>query len=300
MKLFATLLLVLSFSASADTTDIRTFLYSGTTDSVSLNLSTEKTRTEYRNVRVPATCYRTVTRRVCSPVRQCDRRGNCRTVNRCRPVTQRVPYRCMRTVRQSYQVHDYYVETQAEFDFALPAEMDPIREEISLRMNGEAASLNVNSSRNYFLVLDRQNRTESRRAGVKYVNLTYKVRLVSAEAAKRVLSNGIQNVKLRSGVLSFTLGEGFNLNEFTQQIRIFQNRRLGTDPLLLDKYLSNNEADIQTINNGTEITIDLNSLGINLPSKMRVILDTAYNIDVNKVLNRDEIKTDASANWIFR
>ena len=42
MKLFATLLLVLSFSASADTTDIRTFLYSGTTDSVSLNLSTEK------------------------------------------------------------------------------------------------------------------------------------------------------------------------------------------------------------------------------------------------------------------
>lgn len=300
MKLITTILMVLSFSVSADTTDMRTFLLSGDTNSISLNLSTEKTRTEYRWVNVPSTCYRTVTRRVCRPVRQCDNRGNCRTINRCRPVTQRVPYRCMRSVRQSYEVLDYIVETAANFDFALPQDLSAVREEMTLKMVGERAQLSVNSSKNFFLVLDAQNRVERRESGVKYVDLTYKVRLVSAEAAKNVLDSGIQNVKLTSGVLTFSLGAGFNLNDFTQQIRIYKNRRLGSDTLLLDRNLASNEADIQQTNNASSISIDLNELGISLPSKMRVILDTKYNIDINKVLNRGEIKTEASANWIFR
>lgn len=300
MKLITTILMVMSFAVSADTTDIRTFLLAGDTNNVSLNLTTEKTRTEYRWVNIPSTCYRTVTRRVCRPVRQCDRRGNCRTINRCRPVTQRVPYRCMRQVRQSYQVLDYYVETTANFDFALPQDLGAVREEMTLQMTGERAQLSVNSSKNFFLVLDGQNRVERREAGVKYIDLTYKVRFVSAEMAKNVLNGGIQNVSLSSGVLNFTLGAGFNLNDFTQQIRIFRNRRLGSDTLLLDRNLASNEANIQTTNNASNVTIDLRSLGIELPSKMRVILDTKYNIDINKVLNRGEIKTDASANWIFR
>ena len=300
MKLITTILMVLSFSVSADTTDMRTFLLSGDTNSVSLNLSTEKTRTEYRWVNIPSTCYRTVTRRVCRPVRQCDNRGNCRTINRCRPVTQRIPYRCMRSVRQSYEVLDYIVETTASFDFALPQDLSAVREEMTLKMVGERAQLSVNSSKNFFLVLDAQNRVERRESGVKYVDLTYKVRLVSAEAAKNVLDSGIQNVRLASGVLTFSLGAGFNLNDFTQQIRIYKNRRLGSDTLLLDRNLASNEADIQQTNNASAISIDLSELGISLPSKMRVILDTKYNIDINKVLNRGEIKTEASANWIFR
>ena len=300
MKLITTLLMALAFSAQADTTDIRTFLLAGDTNNVTVNLSTEETRTEYRWVNVPSTCYRTVMRRVCRPVRQCDRRGNCRTVNRCRRVAQRVPYRCMRQVRRAYEVHDYYVETTASFDFALPEDLDLVREEMTLTMTGETAKLSVDSSKNFFLILDNQIRNESREAGLKRVDLVYKVRLVSAQKAKDVLNNGIQNVRLSSGVLTFTLGEGFNLNDFTQQIRIFKNRRLGTDTLLLDRNLASNETDIQNTNNASNITIDLKELGIQLPSKMRVILDTKYNIDEQKVLNRGDIQTEASANWIFR
>ncbi|MAZ48913.1 MAG: hypothetical protein CME65_10135 [Halobacteriovoraceae bacterium] len=206
----------------------------------------------------------------------------------------------MRSVRQSYEVLDYIVETTASFDFALPQDLSAVREEMTLKMVGERAQLSVNSSKNFFLVLDAQNRVERRESGVKYVDLTYKVRLVSAEAAKNVLDSGIQNVRLTSGVLTFSLGAGFNLNDFTQQIRIYKNRRLGSDTLLLDRNLASNEADIQQTNNASAISIDLSELGISLPSKMRVILDTKYNIDINKVLNRGEIKTEASANWIFR
>lgn len=295
------LLIVMSSSVFADTTDIREFLFDGASTVEEVNLSTEKTRTEYRTITVPATCYRIERTRQCRRERVCDSNGRCRTVQRCRPVTRRIPYRCMRQETRAIQVHDYYVETNVRFEFSLPNSQEMVRENIRMKMVGERADLSVQGSKNFFLVLDAQNRTESREAGVKYVNLLYKVRLVSAAQAKSVLGRGIKNVKLRRGVLTFTLGAGFNLNDFAQQIRIFQNRRLGSDTLLLDKFLSANETDIQSTANASNITIDLNQLGINLPSKMRVILDTTLStIDTNKILNRGEIDTMANANWVFR
>jgi hypothetical protein len=206
----------------------------------------------------------------------------------------------MRQETRAVQVHDYYVETNVRFEFALANTSDAVRENFNMKMVGERAELTVKGSKNYFVVLDLQRRNESRQAGVKYVDLLYKVRLVSANQARSVLGNGIKNVKLRSGVLTFSLGAGFNLSEFAQQIRIFQNRRLGSDTLLLDKYLSANETDIQTTNNASNVSIDLNALGVKLPSKMRVILDTSYNLDENKILNRGEIELKANANWVFR
>lgn len=294
------LVLAISSSVFADTTDLREFLYTGANTVEELNLSTEKTRTEYRTVTVPSICYRIVRTRQCTNRRVCDNNGNCRRVRRCFPVTRRVPYNCMRQETRAVQVHDYYVETNVRFEFALANTSDAVRENFNMKMVGERAELTVKGSKNYFVVLDLQRRNESRRAGVKYVDLLYKVRLISANQAKSVLGNGIKNVKLRSGVLTFSLGAGFNLSEFAQQIRIFQNRRLGSDTLLLDKYLSSNETDIQTTNNASNVSIDLNALGVKLPSKMRVILDTSYNLDENKILNRGEIELKANANWVFR
>ena len=133
------------------------------------------------------------------------------------------------------------------------------------------------------------------------VEVVYKVNFTPAEGASSVLQNGIQNVKLRSGVLTFTLGAGFNLEDFSQQIRIFKNRRLGRDPLLLNRFLTKSETNVQTASNSTIIKIDLKNLGIKLPSKMRVILDTKIKgLGDSTVLNANEVKTSASANWIFR
>lgn len=301
---------LLSTAVLADTSAVETLLYDGYNTVEEMNLSTEKTKTEYRNVRVPSTCYRTEYRQRCRTTPPqcrtvCDRNGNCR--NRCAParrvcntVPVQVPYSCMRTERRAYQVHDYYVETNVRFQFNTADVSDIVREELTMRMTGETASLSANGSNNYFLVLDRQSRNESRSSGVKHINLLYKVNLVPARRAQEVLGNGIQNVKLRSGILTFNLGAGFNLRSFTQQIKIFQNRRFGTDPLLLDRKLSGQDMNVQGTASSSLVTIDLNALGVNIPTKLRVILDTKFDIDENKILNRGELKSSASANWVFR
>lgn len=292
------LLLVALFSGSvfADTTDIRTILVDGVNTIEEVNLSTEKTRTEYRQV--PSTCYRTVRTTRCTTRRVCNPNGQCRPRRVCRPVVRTVPYRCMRQV--ATEVHDYFVETNVRFELAIPATQEMVREQITMKMEGERASVSVQGSKNFFLMLDAQNRTESRENGVKYVDLLYKISLVSAAEAKNALARGIKNVKLSRGVLTFSLGTGFNFSNFAQEIKIFRNRRLGSDTLLLEKFLTANEADIQSTASATNLTVDLNKLGINLPSKMRIILNSQYNIDENKILNRGEIDTSATANWVFR
>lgn len=311
MKKFIALVLCLTGSyAMADTSAVETFLYNGLSDAREVSLTTEKTRTEYRNVRVPSTCYRTEMRRRCTQSRPscrqvCDRRGVCQTIcdrprRVCRNVPVSVPYRCMRNETRAVQVHDYWVETKARFLFDTVDAGQAINEKFTVKMNGEMASLSANGSKNYFLVLDKRARSERREPGVKYINLDYNVRLVSAERAKNVLGNGIQNVSLRNGVLNFDLGAGFNTRSFTQQIRIFKNRRLGTDTLLYNQDLSAADMNVQATNNASNITIDLNNLDVKLPSKMRVILDTKLNIDEDKILNKGEIKTSASSNWVFR
>ena len=67
MKKFILMLSLFSISsfAFADTTAFERFLYEGLEDSKDVQLQTEKTRTEYLNVEVPSTCYRTVWRTRC-------------------------------------------------------------------------------------------------------------------------------------------------------------------------------------------------------------------------------------------
>ncbi len=301
---------MLSFSSFADTSAIERFLYDGTQEVQDINLTTEKTRTEYRTVRVPATCYRTEYRRTCHrqpPVcrRVCNRRGICQ--NRCTPggtvcrnTPVRVPYSCWRNETRSYQVHDYYVETNVQINLLNEDTSNLPREEFRMKMTGERSSFTVKGSSNYFIFLDKKHRRERMQAGVKYVDLIYNVRLVSAADAKNVLGNGIQGVKLRNGILNFKLGAGFNTSDFTQKIRIYRNRRLGRDPLLLTKILTMNEMNMQTVNNESVMAVDLRNLGINLPSKMRVILNTDYQINEDRLMNKGQIKTSASTNWVFR
>lgn len=308
--LIAIIAIAFSYLSLADTTAIENLIYDGSMGLQEINVTTEKTRTEYRQVTVPATCYRTEYRQVCeqAPPRctpMCDARGICR--NRCVPggtvcrtIPVSVPYTCMRTETRSYQVHDYYVETRAKFNFSTENMDDLIQEKISLKVTGENDYLSVNGSNNYFILLENKMRSERMTAGTKYIDLTYTIKLVNASLAKNVLTNGIQGVILRNNELSFTLGEGFNLSDFTQQIRIYQNRRFGSDTLLLDKFLAPHEMTILNESGRTRIIIRIDQLGINLPYNKRIILDTRYNINESKLLNANAIKYSANSNWVFR
>ncbi len=296
--------------AYADSVDVQSFNYDGTSEIANLLLNTEKTRTEWRQVRVPATCYRTTYRRQCTTQgrscrTRCDRnRRNCRQVctggrRICRDVPVRIPYNCYRTESRPYEVHDYDVITNAILNFD-SSDVDGGADEIfKVRVEGEADDLSVTDSKNYAIILKNKDRSEISRTGLKEVNVSYDISFVKTKRMNEVLGAGIQNVSYKNGVLEFSVGKGFNTQEFTQNIQIYRWRRFGTDPVLLDKNIAENEMEVSADGNQSRVSIDLRKLGISLPSKMRVIMKTSYNFGTGVLLNKD-LKAEASANWIFR
>lgn len=218
----------------------------------------------------------------------------------CRTEPVSVPYSCTRTVRRSYQVHDYYVETNAKFIVNIDDNSHNASEEFTVSVKGEKATLKVKGSKNYFIVLEKENRLVDMDSGVKRIDIVYNINLVSAQKVKTAFSNGIKNVKLKKGILTFSLGEGFNLTDFNQQIRIYRYKRFGRDRLLLDKNLSESEVDTQDQSGRTQMSLDLTKLGINLPSKVKVRLNSSFKIDENKLLNKGDIKLDTAVGWIFK
>ena len=311
MKAIALLIFGLFMNVSfADTSAIETLLIDGQDQYYSMNLSTEKTRTEYETVTYPSTCYRTEYRYRCHrnpPIcrRVCDRRGLCRNQcsgggRVCRNVPVTVSYPCTRTERRAVQVHDYDVETNVEYQIQTTDADATIAEEFTMKVVGDTPTLTVKGSKNYFIILKKLNEKERMEAGVKYIDRIYQIELKSATKAKRVLASGIENVSYKNGIYSYTLGQGFNLSEFTQRVRVYKYRFIGSDSLLIDKNLDGNEIEINSTNGISEMNIDLNNLEINIPSKVRVILDTTYNIDEETLLNKGEIEISTYANWIFK
>lgn len=311
MKRFLLVVLsLLSLSAFADTVDMQSFYFNGSSQNADLLLNTEKTRTEYRQVRVPATCYRTEYRRVCDrrppQCRTICQNGRCRRVcsggggTYCRTIPVNVPYSCTRYEQRAYEVHDYYVETRALLNFDLDGVDAGAAETFKVRVDGERAGINVEASNNYAVLLKSQSRNERRTSSdLKEVEMNYNISFVKTKKINETLGNGIQNVSLRNGILSFSVGKGFNTQDFIQNIKVYRNRTFGSDILLFDRNLTSNEMDVNTNGNSSEIVIDLTRLGIQVPSKTRVIMNTSFNLEGAKLLNPNGIKTEVSANWVF-
>lgn len=312
MKKFILMLSLFSISSFtfADTTAFERFLYEGLEDSKDVQLQTEKTRTEYRNVEVPSTCYRTVWRTRCHTrppqCRQiCDSRGICRTHcspprRVCNRYPDQIPYPCTRVERRAYQVHDYFVESNINLKFdAETADINP-RESITVKVTGNQSMIEVDDSGNFFVFIKDTKEEEFREGDLLVRNLEYVLGLESAVEARNVVNYGIQNVKLRGSIFSFDLHNDFNFKDFKNQIRIYRNRRFGRDTLLKTAHLNtNNTTQIESNSNYTHYEVDINQLGVNIPSRMRVILDIEYNIDTKTLLNKKKIDTDTSTNWIF-
>lgn len=308
MKLYGLLLaLVFSFGVFADTTAYESFVFDGSSNYESIQLNTEKTRTEYRYDQVRSTCYRTEYRRRCGTTRpHCRtvcRNGNCRRVcppprRVCRNVPVRIPYSCMRTVRRAVEVFDYYVDTQINFEFE-GQNMSMARENFEVKVTGEVVNVDLRDS-GKFLVLSKKLERDSRMSGnVLKQEFTFQVELVPGKVVTDALEGGVRNVSLNDGVVRFTLGDGFNTEDFIQNLKVYKSRRIISDVLLLDRNLTASDMKIRQLGQDKVITIDLNDLGIEVPSRTRIILTTTYDTKGLQVMNSNAFKTEASANWIF-
>lgn len=309
-SLFLSLLMMISSAVFADSVDVKTFNYDGVDSSVNLTLNTEKTRTEWRQERYRDTCYRTTYRRQCRTQARncrtrCDRnRRNCRRVctggqRVCRNVPVQTPYGCWRVRDIAYEVHDYDVLTNAILNFDSSDVDGGANENFKVRVEGEKDGISVQGSGNYAVVLRAKNSNEIRRTGLKEITTNYDIKFVKAKRISETLGSGITGVKYKNGTLNFAVGKGFNTDEFIQNLKIYRHKRIGRDVLLLNKDIMENEMEISVEDNRSKISINLRNLGITLPRKMRVIMTTSYKLG-NGVLLNNNIKTKASANWIFK
>ena len=300
---------LLSLASLADTTETRSLWFDGSQTTDSANMSTEKTRTEYRNVQVRDTCYRTEYRMRChqQPRRcrtVCDNQGrNCRRScfpgrRVCRNIPMQVPYRCMRTIRQSYEVLDYYVNTIFELNYG-QSSISTTGEEFVAKVTGASASLGLNDSGDYLVLVKNERKEATREGETLNQTLSYELGFVSSAKIKGALEGGVRDVLYKDGALFFTLGKGFNTEDFIQELKIYKARRFASDELLFDKAITQDQMEINTMGNDKRISIDLSSLGVELPGRMRVIMTTRYDLKGAKALNSDSVKTQASANWVF-
>ena len=301
--------LLMSVSLFADTTQTERVYFDGTQQVDSVETRTEVTRTEYRTVTVPSTCYRTEYRYRCTmrPSRcrtRCDRNRNCRRIcsrprRICRNVPVRVPYRCMRQVQQPYEVLDYYVDTEINFEYDLSDILNGAGEEFEVTVSGKEVNMSVADSGNYLILKKNEIADAQRSADTLTQKITYDLDFVQMSKVRGTLGAGVQDVSYRNGVLYFALGKGFNTKDFIQNIKIYNSRRFRTDVLLFDRNLTENQMDIQTNGNQTQVSIDMTKLNVNLPSRMRVIMTSKYNTRGAEPLNIKESELEASANWIF-
>ena len=306
--LLITCLMLFSSLSFADTVDTRTFTYQGDTPQMSVYTSTEKTKTEYRVVDVPSTCYRTVYREQCTnEPRRCRREcngGRCRDVctpprRVCRRVPVRTAYRCIKRERRAFQVHDYFVETNATFNFDNSEVRGEISESFEVKTTGQKTELTVNGSGRLAVLLTNTRKMESMQGNTKMVDLEYDIKFVAANRINGALVNGIQNVDLDNGILTFSLGKSFNRREFVQNLKVYNSRRMRSDILLLERNLLPRDMQVDRRDDRSFITVDLNALGIQVPSRTRVILTTSYDLGGAKLLNKDDITLEATANWIL-
>lgn len=303
-------LMLLSVSAFADSVATESVWFDGSSESDVVSLATEETRTEYRTVTVPSTCYRTEYRHRChwSPghCRQvCNPVGLCRRVcspgrQICRNVPVRIPYSCQRQIRQAYEVFDYNVNTTVEFAYELENLLSGAGEEFTVKAVGKQVSVSLNDSKQYLVLKRKTEASSSRQGDLLTQNFSYKFSFVPAKIVQETLGSGVQNVSLNNGVLTFALGKHFNTEDFVQNLRIYEYRWLGRDTLLLDKNLSSDQMSVSTDGELKVVRVNLNNLGIDLPSKIRVIMTTSYDAKGAQIMNADSFELEASANWIFK
>lgn len=294
MKFLYLIFMIVGSSLFADSFDSKQFFYNGSSSQEQVNLSTEVTKTVYENRVVRSTCYRDTIRRICR--REC-RDNRCRNV--CRDVISRIPYTCYINRTVPIQVFDYENISSTTFNFTQPDAQSNISETFVVSQRGLDQSIRVNSSGNYLVQLQKQFEDIQRDDRVRHVTTSYNVNLLDITLAKKVLGSGINGVSLRSNVLKFNVGSGFNTSDFSFDLKVFRNRSLGTDIILFDR-------DVRSIaklnDNGfiTEISIDLSELGISLPRKKRIIVDMKYHLTGSGYINLDDVKTSAYGNWKFK
>lgn len=302
MRIFlAIYLATLSIITSANTTDTREFTVGAQSQEV-ITLYTEKTRVEYRTEQREATCYRTEYRLRCrilpGPCRRvCDLRGFCRTQclphqTVCRDFPVTVPYSCVEDVEVAYDVFDYNVETQLTFHFSY--EEESVSENIRTSVTGDKVKLEVLDSKEFAVLLTNKTISQSRQGDTKYQQISYDIKFTPVSKITDLIGAGIENLTLSGNHLNFHFSHSFNKNLFRVRLRLLRRKLIGRDPTIFNSELLSYQYQVDDHFDKKQISIDLKELGINIPRRIRAILEVQYAPNGAELLN--DVKISSKVN----
>ncbi len=289
-----TAILVFAFAISAmATTEIQTFFYDGSQDSVQMSLQSEATHTEYRYEQRRTTCFRQQVfyRTIC---RSTPSGRICQTV----PEYRTIAYSCIETIRIPYEVKDYDVQAFVNLDISSLEGATP-GESFEVTLDGDNLSLSAVGSRKYFILLTKKEISSRVEGPVKFIDANFTASLVDASPVTNALS--IQNISLKGSDLFFDMGPielreliGFKLN-------ITKSPILGSDKVLFDRELKTNEIKISSSNSSSEVTINIQNLGVRLSSGRFKITPKAYFKHKGSILNASQFeRTEVSSTLIYK
>lgn len=289
-KLTALLMLVFTLAGFASS-ETRTFFYDGTQDSVNLSLRSEETHTEYRYEQRPGICYRQVIyyRTQCYNT---PRGPVCNTV----PEYRTVPYSCIQTVRIPYQVKDYDVDANVNINIAsIPG--IPAGETFKITLDGTDLSLSALGSKRFFILLKKRDQSTRTQGSVKLIDANYSVSLV--EAAPVIKALQVNNISFKDNSVFFKTGDVTNLVGYS--LNVTKSPLFGSDTVLFDRELSSNEIQVTAQGVGTEASVNLQRIGVELESGRFKITAKAFFKYQGSILNVSQFeKIEASQTLLYK
>lgn len=306
MKTLSMLLLLLSSLAFADTTDRREVRINNDSPNDIIELLTEKTRMEVRTITINTTCTRTEYRYQCRyqpPYCQTIcRNGYCQRVCNgggqiCQNVPVQINYPCQRNETREVEVFDHYVNTSVKLNYDFGD--NDVNEKLVLIASGDTL-IAKSDTKNFAVYLTNKNIRTSSQGNTVYKDIDLSLKFVNASIVNNVIQNGIRNVSFNSGVLSFEVDRDFNFKDFTQNIKLYRDRRAAGDIFLAQKDLQRNDLlNVQVSGNKKIMTLDVLTLINSTPDRLRVILTTQFSPLNYTLLNADSLDMQTSVNWLF-
>ncbi|MGE3608492.1 MAG: hypothetical protein AB7I27_02800 [Bacteriovoracaceae bacterium] len=288
MKMFVALYaLALSVSSLASSGETKTFVYDGSQSSVELLLRGEKTHTEYTYEPRQTICTRTEVvgyRTVCygpqganadkllppppprpypvprpgpypmpvPPPRVCHQE----------PVYRTVSYPCIQTVRIPHEIKDYDTEARVVINVTKLPELMTVGETFKVRLDGEELSLETIGSKKFFIVLNNKVENSSMSGSVKFLDTTYNVELIEAAPLTRVFN--MNNIAMNGDVLAADIGAVTTTKNLGFSLRVDRAPIFGSNTTLFDRELTLDEAKILNLATGSQMTVDFNTVGIQM------------------------------------
>jgi hypothetical protein len=280
-----------TFSASAGVVT-KTFVYDGTQNSIELLLKTEKTHTEYRYENVESTCYRS---EVVGYRTHCTGGGyGAPPVCWSDPIYVTVPYACIERVRISYEVKDYDVDARVLVDVRKLSDLATEGEVIKVTLDGDILSFDAIGSKKFFIVTKKKDIRSNMNGSVKFIDAFLAVELV--EAAPILKAIQMTKISMKGRDLKFTIGEVVNPEALAFSLNVTEKKTFSSDRTLFNQEVERSRVKIE----GTEATINLNHLGIELYSGKFALTPRIYVKLDGHILNQNQFDVGASRTLIYK